>query len=121
MNLPPAASCDTIPKSSKIHIISPSRVAVQVDLEEGNIIDNRGCNAHDNEHDCCCQEKKGTNMVNESSQTHFDGYGMIWDGMEAVVVSSVCYSKIAGNYAVIMRKRIRLPFGSDVRSKTIRK
>lgn len=90
MNLPSTASCDTIPKSSKIHTISSPRVAVQVDLEEGYVIDNRSCNAHYNEHDCCCQEEKGTDMVDESSQTHFDGYG----GLEVVVVLGVCYSKL---------------------------
>lgn len=47
-------------------------------------------------------------MVDESSQTHFDG-------LEVVVVAlSVCYSKIAGNYSVIKRKQNRLPIGSDV-------
>lgn len=64
--LPLAASQQTITKCTKVDAVS-----LGSNLEEGDMVDHRSGDAHNNEHDCCCQKKEGTDMVDESSETHF--------------------------------------------------
>jgi hypothetical protein len=68
--LPAGASHLTITKCTIIDTISPIS-----DLEEGNVVNHRSCDAHDDEHHCCCQKKEGTNIVDESSEAHFE---VVW-------------------------------------------
>lgn len=70
-NVPSIDIENTVAKCSERDSRAISGVT-QVNLEKGDVVDNRGRDVNNNEQHCCCEQQECAKVVDESSKTHCD-------------------------------------------------